>query len=238
MDEAFKATPSVFGISDTEIETVSWAEFYPNVGGPFSSDVVAANGGYRWTTGANTFMCAPLPSSIPNGALITEISWYVRDTNGADNFTGSLARYWRDSPSGLDPGGAVFSAVSSSGSPGDDFLGDAINHTVQRRANVDADPAIEVVNYVLFANTPPGDGTVRLGMVRIVWRRQVSPAPALATFGDVLPGDPQFPFVEALVAAGITAGCGGGNYCPNDPVTRGQMAVFIAAALGLHWPAF
>lgn len=26
---------------------------------------------------------------------------------------------------------------------------------------------------------------------------------------------------------GITAGCGNGNYCPNDSVTRGEMAVFI-----------
>ena len=47
---------------------------------------------------------------------------------------------------------------------------------------------------------------------------------------------PQFKFVEALFAAGITAGCGGGNYCPDNPVTRGQMAVFLASALGLHFP--
>jgi len=26
---------------------------------------------------------------------------------------------------------------------------------------------------------------------------------------------------------GVTAGCGVGNYCPNDPVTRAQMAVFL-----------
>ncbi len=71
--------------------------------------------------------------------------------------------------------------------------------------------------------------------MRAEWFRQVSPAPATATFGDVPTTSGQFKFVEALVAAGITAGCGGGNYCPNDPVTRGQMAVFLASALGLHW---
>ena len=71
---------------------------------------------------------------------------------------------------------------------------------------------------------------------RALWRRTVSPAPGSATFADVPIGDPQHRFVEALVKAGITAGCGGGNYCPNAPVTRGQMAVFLAAALGLHWP--
>ncbi|HEX4438485.1 MAG TPA: S-layer homology domain-containing protein, partial [Thermoanaerobaculia bacterium] len=41
---------------------------------------------------------------------------------------------------------------------------------------------------------------------------------------------------EALNAAGITGGCGNGNYCPDGPVTRGQMAVFLSKALGLHWP--
>jgi hypothetical protein len=31
-------------------------------------------------------------------------------------------------------------------------------------------------------------------------------------------------WVEQLLAEGITAGCGGGNFCPNDPNIRGQMA--------------
>jgi cytochrome c peroxidase len=39
-------------------------------------------------------------------------------------------------------------------------------------------------------------------------------------------------FIEKLAADGITGGCGNGNYCPNDPVSRGQMAVFIEAAAG------
>jgi hypothetical protein len=34
-------------------------------------------------------------------------------------------------------------------------------------------------------------------------------------------------WVEALAAEGITGGCGGGNYCPSDPVTHQQMAVFL-----------
>ena len=72
--------------------------------------------------------------------------------------------------------------------------------------------------------------------VRVRYRLQVSPPPGTATFTDVPVGHPQRQFIEALVAAGITGGCGGGNYCPDNPVTRGQMAVFLAAALGLHWP--
>ena len=72
--------------------------------------------------------------------------------------------------------------------------------------------------------------------VRIYYRLRVSPPPAAATFADVPVGSSFHQFVEALFAAGITGGCGGGNYCPNAPITRGQMAVFLAVALGLHWP--
>ena len=41
-------------------------------------------------------------------------------------------------------------------------------------------------------------------------------------------------WVEQLAAEGITAGCGGGNYCPNDPNIRGQMAVFLVKIFGLN----
>lgn len=33
--------------------------------------------------------------------------------------------------------------------------------------------------------------------------------------------------VDALVDAGVTGGCGGGNYCPTRSVTRGEMAAFM-----------
>ena len=39
--------------------------------------------------------------------------------------------------------------------------------------------------------------------------------------------------INALAASGIAAGCGGGRYCPNAPVTRAQMASFLVRALGL-----
>ena len=68
------------------------------------------------------------------------------------------------------------------------------------------------------------------------YKLQVSPAPATPSFGDVPTNHPFFQFIEALYASGITGGCGAGNYCPDSPVTRGQMAVFLAKALGLNWP--
>lgn len=42
--------------------------------------------------------------------------------------------------------------------------------------------------------------------------------------------------ISNIAARQITLGCGGGNYCPNDNVTRGQMAAFIIRALGIFNP--
>ena len=59
------------------------------------------------------------------------------------------------------------------------------------------------------------------------------PTPTRQTFADVSSARQSYPFVEDLAARGITAGCGGGNFCPDNPVTRGQMAVFLVRAFGL-----
>ena len=46
-------------------------------------------------------------------------------------------------------------------------------------------------------------------------------------FDDVPPEYWAYSLIESLAESGITAGCGGGNYCPEAPVTRAQMAVFL-----------
>jgi hypothetical protein len=61
------------------------------------------------------------------------------------------------------------------------------------------------------------------------------PPPATgAVFGDVHQGDFAADFIEQLAAEGITAGCGGGNFCPSSPVTRGQAAAMLAKTLSLE----
>ena len=53
------------------------------------------------------------------------------------------------------------------------------------------------------------------------------------TFNDVPPSDPASPFVEAIVRAGLTSGCGAGPiFCPDQSITRSQMAVFLVTAMG------
>jgi hypothetical protein len=45
-------------------------------------------------------------------------------------------------------------------------------------------------------------------------------------------------WIEQYARDAITGGCGGGNYCPNSAVTRGQMAVFVEKAMrgSSAWP--
>ena len=50
------------------------------------------------------------------------------------------------------------------------------------------------------------------------------------SFPDVLSDSIFYAAVETVLHNGVTAGCGGGNYCPADSVTRQQMAVFLLKA--------
>ena len=53
-------------------------------------------------------------------------------------------------------------------------------------------------------------------------------------FADVPCPSPFADWIEQLAAEQITGGCGGGNYCPQNPNTRGQMAVFITKTFNLQ----
>jgi hypothetical protein len=62
----------------------------------------------------------------------------------------------------------------------------------------------------------------------------VPPACTTDPFADVPSSSPFAPWVKLLTDRGITAGCGGGNYCPNNTVVKAQMAVF--STVNFHIP--
>lgn len=65
------------------------------------------------------------------------------------------------------------------------------------------------------------------------------PAPAQQTFQDVPVTRFGYPFIEDFVARGISLGCAAEPprlYCPDAPMTREQVALFILRALGLFTP--
>ena len=65
----------------------------------------------------------------------------------------------------------------------------------------------------------------------------LAPAIVLANhqFSDVPTANIFHGDIDHVYDARITAGCTVSTYCPNQSVTRGQMAAFISRALGLHF---
>jgi hypothetical protein len=165
--------------------------------------------------------------SLPAGALVTSIELEACDTSSTAAVTATLLR--------VDPlESNLFSlATASTGPdgliPGCGFFASPLvfQETIDNFAST---------YQVEVAITGAGAAT-RFQAVRVFYNLQVSPAPATASFIDVPTSHGFFQFIEALRAAGITTGCSTTPplYCPDDPVTRGQMAVFLSKALGLHF---
>ncbi len=55
----------------------------------------------------------------------------------------------------------------------------------------------------------------------------IPPAATGTVFADVPLGSFAADWIEQLASEGVTAGCGGGNYCPDATITRAQMAIFL-----------
>ena len=84
-------------------------------------------------------------------------------------------------------------------------------------------------------NYCPGAAVTRAQMAVFLLRAEHGPAyappPAQGdVFADVPAGAFAAAWIEALAAEGITGGCGGGNFCPGNPVRRDQMAAFLLKA--------
>jgi hypothetical protein len=240
---AAPAPASGYGTEDLQVVDVPFASFLPirPLESYWTECCQPGLTGERWiNSGAGTLIAAIDASLVPNGADLADVSFYVYDGQGAlpgVNLECRLCRSWVD-VDGSNPSSDCPFVVATSGGPGDTVIGGDPNLQVRYQFDVDADGQPEVVSHYLSVHFAQGDvtGQLRFRSARLLFRRQVSPAAAPATFSDVPTSHPFFQFVEALAASGITAGCGTGIYCPDSPLTRGQMAVFLAKALGLHWP--
>jgi hypothetical protein len=222
--------PDVFGTTDEGITIVGWQDFSPTNSGL----------GYTGTEServTNGNLYAGL-NTLPNGALLTQAAYYVRDDDASEGIQAGLCWSFVHSATGHSADIDCEPALVSDGQPGETVLVRDYDPPLPifYRQDVDGDGNTDAVNYMLSFGPTYVDANVALRMVRLRWRRQVSPAPQTPTFNDVPTGHPFFRYVEALAAAGITGGCGANNYCPDAPLTRGQMAVFLSKALGLHWP--
>jgi hypothetical protein len=208
--------------------------FLPHTSNSYASDLVT---GFRRPLNNGAYFSAPI--ALPDGAKVVAFGIFYVDNNPSFSIRGSLVEC--DSMGGCD-----LHPSPGQGTPGCILDGSVCSGNAFASPSVAAvfglvESANIVINnlsgrYHLRILVPAADDLMEIASAVVGYRLQVSPAPATATFpNDVPTTHPYFRFIEALADAGITAGCGPGSYCPNNPITRGEMAVFLATALGLHW---
>ena len=178
----------------------------------------------RYSTNCSGLCLIAIPH-LPDGALLTGIMGYFCDYDPNYDVGIVVAKTLYDG-TGLTILTEVSSNGSSEGCGVFKFLDlTSLNYQVNYQDN----------QLVLLSDAGVVGDSLSIAGATLYYKLQVSPAPATPTFGDVPVTDPAFQFIEALAASGITAGCGGGNFCPDAPLTRRQMAVYLAKALGLQW---
>jgi hypothetical protein len=225
-EERPRAHPRTYGTSQDSIYHVPVTEF-TTISGAWIANTGSIPGVVaRYATNCSGYCLEAIPR-LPNGALLTSIEAYFCNTNPDHTHILGVELYKTSyDGTGITPLGVGVYSTSQNGC-GEFEIVDltSLNYQVNYDDN----------QLILAAFIDDENGAQALAGVNLYYRLQVSPAPPTSDFGDVPTSSPQFQFIEALYASGITVGCGGGNYCPNTPLTRGQMAVFLAKALGLQW---
>ena len=216
-----RQVPDEYGTQDYTVVTISATQFVPN-----SDDVGFGVPAFFTSPGLGRF-CQPDTGThyyaslhVPAGSIIDFVG--LNTTTNTDAVYG--VALWYRNKTAFKNMVTGFSAPSHGWDT--DYAG-PIGYLVA--SNLDSELVIDV-------EQAPSSEPQYFGWVEVWYRRTVSDPPDQATFNDVPTGHPFFQYVEALNASGITAGCGNNNFCPDQPLTRGQMAVFLSKALGLHWP--
>lgn len=215
-------TPHDYGVGNVNILSIPGPAFQPMLNGAWTFD---AN--FYLLPGVAAAVFALAPVQLPTGSKILQIGLYYDDTdaaNNADLFLFALPGYDASATK------TQIATVSSSGNAGKGYASSAaLAYTVNNSVRYGAGAQLIAEIYV-------PTGSTKFKGAEIWWTRQVSPAPAVATFVDVPTNHPFFATIEAFARSGATSGCGGGQFCPNGTVTRQELAKFIVRSLGLYWP--
>ncbi len=222
--------PETYGIEDLTAYVVDPHDFHA-----YSAALGYTSGvdGYIHARSGDSFRFFDAGVHLPSGALVQYYNFFRYDNSD----TGFVRLFWfKSSCPGYDGctlDTLIDHSTDTAGTPGYVGFYDTFPTPITWR-NSDRDTNQMISSWLRIYFSETGSG-LRVGPIVLWYRRQISPAPATATFADVPTDHWAFQFVEALAASGITAGCGGGNYCPDSPITRAEMAVYLSAALGLHW---
>ncbi len=182
-----------------------------------------------YCSGASTHSRAVGQLQIPHGVHFDLFRAWGFDNSAANDLNVKVQSACLPDYSGALTTVTPLGTVTSSGSSG----GWSDSAVVPGDVTVDNQSCTYQVIVQLGPNSATCDTSLFFYKVRAQWFRRTPPAPATASFNDVPTTDPFFQVIEALSRTGITAGCGGGNFCPAAPVSRAAMAAFLARALGL-----
>ncbi len=216
-----------------QYRTISALDFEPDEHADIE-DYRRFGDGYRGVNGVPEFpkyFAAPL--ELPNGATMEAICYLLYDDSPTDDI-----RIWV-SITEVDPSPSENVPIMSDPSWDDGYFSQCFffpsGWTYRSFENFDGDGSHGWLFWEVRLRLTASVIDQRFRGAFVKYRLDVSPAPATATFDDVGTGDDIFRYVEALNAAGISVGCAPDRFCPGAPVTRGQLAVLMARALGLHW---
>jgi hypothetical protein len=236
---AAASLPRTYGSTAVSYASVPAVAMFPQ--SHYCTYITDFDNAFRWgdTCMPSTKFLAPV--TLPNGAKIVSLIWKFLDGSSSDFGTAALV---------TSPilGGSSSSYPSAGAGPQDcltpgvictglAFTGGPSSITADLTPdNLTVDNLNKV--YTLEGVIPLQNGGVGTGAILVGYVLQVSPAPVVATFNDVPTADFAFQFIEAFNAAGITVGCNASppQFCPDRNVTRREMAVFFAKALGLQFP--
>jgi hypothetical protein len=183
---------------------------------------------YNGTVGATPTctggLCAMLaPINFPDGVRIIGYEINYVDWDGANDLGCALVATPHDFNE-TSMGNFIVAGFLSAGSPGaasSGVLAPVTPHVVDNDS------------FYYMSTCVQTTAATRISSEKVYWTRVISAPPGTASFTDVSTTHPFFKDIEAMKASGVTGGCTATTYCPDNTVTRAQMAAFISRALGL-----
>jgi uncharacterized repeat protein (TIGR01451 family) len=210
---------------------------------PAGATVVSASG-TGWTCGGTAPVVCTLPFldvtiAPPITIVVTALAGTalnsatvgsaVTDANGSNNTT-SVSTNVNDVPALPSITTASWVPVGATGAPAN--VADHGSSTYTWALSGGTIASGQGTSAITFDAGAPGT-TMALGVTETSAANCPSPAASAkiqVDFLDVPPSHIFHDFVDTIARNGVTAGCGGGDYCPGAPNTRAQMAVFLLKA--------
>ncbi len=171
---------------------------------------------------------------LPEGSAMQSIDiYYTRGAND-DPLTFGLY-YYTAQPGGSGPIGNSFT-YGTVNTPATTYSSKMATVTLPNNAVFDSyDHVGNLIRFYAVQVAMPATNWSGFLGAAVHYNRQIAPAPATPSYVDIPATHPFFNEIEQLRKSGITLGCSSDSFCPDSPVTRGQMAAFLSRALGLQW---